>query len=332
GLLAVADACGYAGFNFALVAEDDEGSGEGGAAVANKLVADPTFVAMAGPLFSGATAAAMPIYDAAGIAMLSPSATNPPLTAMGSAVFNRLPFTDAAQGAAAADYMFNKLGFTKVAFLHDGEDYGKGLAEAASAAFVALGGESVALQAITAGEADYTPILTTIAAESPDAIYYGGYNQEGAVIANQMKTVGLENATFFGCDGTYGADFAAQTGDNGVGSYHAIPRSPAETDKKANFDACYEEAYGIAPVTLSPFSYNSYDATQILIEAVKAVAVLGEDGNLYVPLDGVVAGVRGLTNYVGISGTYTCDAVGECNSEGPEIMVLEAGGEYVSAE
>jgi branched-chain amino acid transport system substrate-binding protein len=249
---------------------------------------------------------------------------------MGSAVFNRVPFTDAAQGADAADYMFNTLGFTKVAFLHDGETYGKGLAESASAAFVALGGESVTVEGITIGEADYTPVLTTLAAESPDAIYFGGYNQEGAVLTNQMKTVGLENATFFGCDGTFGADFAAQTGDNGIGTYHAIPRSPAETDRKANFDVCYELAYGVAPVVLSPFSYNSYDSTQILIAAVKEFAVLGEDGNLYIPRDAVVAAVRGLTDYVGISGTYTCSDVGECNSEGPQIMILEAGEEFAA--
>ena len=137
GLLAVADAGDHEGWTFELVAEDDEGGAEGGAAVANKLAADPTVVGVAGPLFSGATAAGIPIYDEAGIAMLSPSATNPPLTAMGSAVFNRIPFTDDAQGAAAADYMYITLGFTKIAVLHDGETYGKGLATIAKSEFEA---------------------------------------------------------------------------------------------------------------------------------------------------------------------------------------------------
>jgi branched-chain amino acid transport system substrate-binding protein len=331
GLLAVADACGYAGFDFELVAEDDEGGGEGGAAVANKLTADPTVVGLAGALFSGATAAGIPIYDAAGIPMLSPSATNPPLTSMGSAVFNRLPFTDIAQGAGAAAYMFDTLGFTKVAFLHDGEDYGKGLAEYASAAFVELGGESVSIQGITVGEVDYSPVLTTIAADAPDAIYFGGYNQEGAVLTNQMKTVGLENAVFFGCDGTFGADFLDQTGENGEGTYHATPKEPPATTTKENFDVCYESKYGVAPVVLSPFSYNSYDATTALITAVKAVSVLGEDGNLYVPRNAMVDAIRGLTDYTGISGTYTCDEIGECNAEGPQFWTV-TDGEYVTVD
>jgi branched-chain amino acid transport system substrate-binding protein len=87
-------------------------------------------------------------------------------------VFNRVPFTDEAQGEAAAAFMYDVLGFRKVAFLHDGQDYGKGLAEIAAATFETLGGEVVALMGITPGEADYSPVLSTIAAKSPDALYF----------------------------------------------------------------------------------------------------------------------------------------------------------------
>ncbi len=124
--IAVADAGDVQGFKFELVAEDDGGTPEGGAAVANKFVADPTIVAVAGHIFSGATAAAMPIYEKAGIPMMSPSATNPPLTQSGSKVFNRVAFTDAAQGKFAADYIFNVLGKKNIAVMHDGQAYGKG--------------------------------------------------------------------------------------------------------------------------------------------------------------------------------------------------------------
>lgn len=331
GLLAVAAAGGFEDWSFELIAEDDEGGAEGGAAVANKLAADPTVVGMAGPLFSGATAAGIPIYDSAGIPMLSPSATNPDLTRVGSAVFNRVPFTDEAQGTAAADYMFNTLGFTKIAVLHDGEDYGKGLAAIVKAEFEALGGEVVTFEGVTIGEADYTPILTTISASAPEAIYFGGYSAEGAVLTNQMKSIGLEDAVFFGCDGTFGADFLSLTGENGEGSYHATPKEPPATDEKEKFDADYLAAYGVAPGVLSPFSYNSYDCVTALITEVKAAAVVGDDGALYIPRGAVVDAIRNLTDYTGISGTYTCDDTGECNVEGPQFWIL-TGGEYVKAD
>ncbi len=327
GLIGVADAGEFEGFAFELIAEDDEGSPEGGAAVANKLVADPTFVAMAGPLFSGATAAAMPIYEAAGIPMMSPSATAGFLTEEGSSVFNRLPFVDPIQGAAAANFMFNELGVRTIAVLHDGEDYGRGLATIVKDEFEALGGTVAAFEGITPGEADYTPILSTVATQSPEVVYFGGYNQDGAVITNNMKAVGLEDAIFFGCDGTWGADYLAQTGENSEGSIHANTRAPEESDTKAAFDEAYMDAYGIAPVVLSPFSYNSYDAVTILTNAVKSVAFLGDDGNLYIPRGALVDEVRGTSGFVGV-GSYTCNEIGECNVEGPAFEQV-VDGEWV---
>ena len=139
---------GFEGWSYELVAEDTGGSGEGGAAVANKMVTDPTVVAIAGHIFTDSSAAAIPIYEKAGLPMMSPSATNPLLTALGSSVFNRLAFTDAAQGASAADLLFNTLGITKVALMHDGSGYGQGLADEVQANFEAFGGEVVAYEAI----------------------------------------------------------------------------------------------------------------------------------------------------------------------------------------
>ena len=73
--IAVKDAGTVEGFAFELVAQDDQGAPEGGAAVANKLATDPTVVAVAGHIFSGATEAAMPVSDKVGIPMMSPCVT-----------------------------------------------------------------------------------------------------------------------------------------------------------------------------------------------------------------------------------------------------------------
>jgi branched-chain amino acid transport system substrate-binding protein len=329
GKIAVADFPEFEGFQFELIAEDDGGTAEGGAAVANKFAADQTVVAVAGHLFSGASFAAMPIYEEIGIPMLSPSATNPDLVRQGSRVINRIPFTDEKQGAAAAEYMYNELGFRKVAFMHDGEDYGKGLAEIAAAEFEALGGEVVELMGVTSKEADYSPVLTTIAAKGPEAIYFGGYTQDAGVITNNMKTTGLEDVVFFGCDGTFGTDYLNRTGANGEGSYHATPRTPPQTPEKTAFDEAYMAAYGVGPGELSPFTWNSYDTTTALMTKVTEVAMLGDDGALYIPRGALVDAVRNLTNYTGISGTYTCDEVGDCNVEGPQFWVVE-NGEFVA--
>ena len=325
GFIAIDDFGDLNGFKFELVAEDDGGTPEGGAAVANKFASDPAVVAVAGHIYSGATSAAMPIYAKVGIPMLSPSASLPELTTLGSSVFNRIVFTDARQGPPAAEYLFNKLNVKKLAVLHDGSDYGKGLAEAVAAHFVKLGGEVVVTEAITKGETDYTPVLSAVAAKNPDGLYFGGYTAEGAIIVNQMKQTGLENVVFFGDDGTYGADFLARTGANGEGAFATIAPIPPDSPEKAAFDAAYLEKFGKEAGSLSPYTWNGYDATAALIQAVKSVAVTGSDGNLYVPRGALVTAVRTLTDYKGVGGTYTCDASGECNTLPPMFVVVKDG-------
>lgn len=324
GRVAVSDAGELEGFQFELIAEDDGGTAEGGAAVANKLVADQTVVAIAGHIYSGATASAMPIYEKIGLPMLSPSATNPPLTEMGSKVFNRIAFTDATQGQFAARYLYEVLGIRKLAAMHDGSDYGKGLAEIVRDTFTSLGGEVVSFSAITPDETDYTAPLAAVAATKPEALYFGGYTQEGAILANQMKQTGLENAVFFGCDGTYGQDFLTRTGNNGEGAF-AVSLTPADTEEKLKFDAAYEETFGVQPGTLSPYTWNGYDVVATLIGQVKSVAILGSDGNLYIPRGALVDAVRNLKDVKGLTGTFTCDAKGECNASGPIFVTIQDG-------
>ena len=103
--------------------------------------------------------------------------------------------------------------------MHDGQAYGQGLAQVVNDEFTKLGGTVTDFQAITPGESDYSAPLAAIAANSPEALYYGGYVAEGVVLVNGMKSAGLTDTVFFGCDGTFGQDFLDRTGENGEGAY-----------------------------------------------------------------------------------------------------------------
>lgn len=327
--LAVADFGTLEGWTVEFVAEDDLASSEGGAAVATKLSSDPAFVAMAGHAFSGATAAAMPIYEKAGIPMLSPSATNPDLTAQGSTVFNRNAFTDLEQANGAAEYIYNVLGVRKLAAIHDGGDYGQALAKAVNDKFVALGGESVAFEAITPGESDYSAVLAAIAAKAPEILYFGGYNAEASVLVNQMAAAGLDGVVFYGGDGVYGLDFIAKAGANAEGAF-ATTLVPATSEQIDRFNKLYKDTYGTEAGVLSAYTWNSYDAVTALLTAIKSVAVVSGD-TLYIPRGELVTAVRTMTNFQGIAGVITCKENGECNASGPVIYVVKDG-KWVAAD
>jgi branched-chain amino acid transport system substrate-binding protein len=323
--IAVTDAGEFEGFKFELVTEDDQGSPELGAAIANKFVSDPTFVAIAGHIFSGATAAAMPIYEKAGLPMMSASATNPALTASDSKVFNRVAFSDTAQGAFAAEYLYNNLGFRKIAVMHDGSDYGQALSEVTAARFQELGGEILDTQAITPGQDEYSAPLAAIASKKPEAVYFGGYNAEAVVLANQWAQSGLAGVVLFSDDGVYGEDFMTRAGANAEGVYSVGPSILPDSSQKSKFDEAYLSAFGKKAGELSPYTWNAYDSAATLAAAVKSVAVKGGDGSLYIPRGALVAAVRATKDFPGLTGTITCQPNGECGATGPQFYIAKGG-------
>jgi branched-chain amino acid transport system substrate-binding protein len=323
GMLAAEDAGELEGFAFELLVEDTQGSGEGGASVANLYVSDPDVVAIAGHTFSGSTEAAIPIYYAARLPMLSPSATKADLTDGPQDVFNRIPFTDDLQGQFAAEYLYNVLGVTKLAVMHDGTAYGNGVAERVQEVYMSLGGEVVAFEAITPGETDYSAVLTDVGASDPEAIYFGGYYPEAAVIAQGMPVAGMEDVLLFSDDGSYGEAFIELAGPHAEGVY-AATGAPLDSAAKAEFDAYFESIYGDAPGAISTFTWHGYDIVDALIQTIKSVAILGDDGSLYIPREALVEAVNGLAGYEGLTGVLTCNG-GECNASGPSFQVVQDG-------
>ena len=140
-------------------------------------------------MFSGATLAAGPKYQTAGLPMISPSATNPDITNLGTFIW-RICITDAVQGKGLADYTVNNLGLKNIAIMYDDSDYGRGLADATEAAAKAIGGTVVDKEQYTSGDTDFKPQLTKIKAGNPELIFLSGYYPEGSKIASRPVSSG----------------------------------------------------------------------------------------------------------------------------------------------
>ncbi len=321
--LAIKDNPDIEGFEIELLIEDTQGTPEQGAAVANKLAAETRLIGVAGHTFSGSTEAAIPIYEDAHIVMVSPSTTLVDLPMKGPNVYNRVAFSDGDQGRMAADYIYNVLGVRKVVGVHDGGAYGQGLVTVMTDSFMGLGGEVLDIQAITPGVGNYSAQLADIATLNPELVYYGGYDADAAVIVTQMAVAGLGDATFFGCDGTYGANYLDISGDAAEGTYSTyVPIPPTAAFDK--FKADYEADYGDPQGKLSPFSPHGYDAASVLIEAAKSVAVK-DGGSLIIPRQAMAQAVRSLKDFTGLTGTLTNDGTGNLAAAEPLFMVVVGG-------
>jgi len=130
----------------------------------------------------------MPIYEAASIPMMSPSATNPPLTTTGSKVFNRCVFTDAPRVNLLLRIFTTNWASRIWQSCMMARPMARVLHRLLNDQFKGLGGTVVAFNAITPGESDYSAALADIASKKPQALFYGGYTAEAVVIVNQMKT------------------------------------------------------------------------------------------------------------------------------------------------
>jgi len=304
-------------FTLALDVQDDQCSREGGQAVASLFASDPRIVAVVGPTCSSACAGAGPIFDEAGYSMISSSCTAPNLTDPedGFASFNRTTPNDSLQGAAAARFIFEELGVTSVATIHDGSPYGEGLTDVLAEAFTALGGEVVFADAVSVGDTDFRTLLEDVAAAQPGLIYFGGFPAEAARLIQQRAEVGLAETPFMGADGIRTPELISQAGEEAAEGVYASSPIPPAGEAVDSFVARYVETYGLEPT--AAFHTYSYDATNVILDAIEAVGSIDDDGNLVVSRAALRDYIRSYgaeEPVAGLSGVLSCNGMGDCAS------------------
>ncbi len=315
-----------------LQAEDDGCNAEGGQTSATKIVSNPQVVAMVGTSCSGAGVPAAKIIADAGYAMVSPSNTSPALTdpaQAGQPGYFRTAHNDEVQGRAMAEFAINELGVTKAAAIHDGDPYTEGLASVFAASFEELGGEIVAFEAEAADATNVEPLLTTVAAASPELIYFPVFIPLGSLLTNTAKTIpGLDGVVLAGADGIQSPSFLENTVGTSEGMYVSGPDlNFAGGFYQEEFLPAFIEKFGSEPT--APFHAHAWDATNMILDAVEKVAVQGNDGNLLIGRQALREALAATEGMEGITGTITCDENGDCAD--PKIAVNEVvNGDFTS--
>ena len=144
-----------------LVTFDSQGDPSVAPGLAQKAVTDKKLVGVVGPAFSGESKAADPIFDKAGLNIITASATNPALSENGWKTFHRILGNDATQGPAAAKYIKDILKAEKAFVVDDSSEYGKGLADIVRKD---LGGQVAGNDAIQQKQTDFSGTVTKVTA------------------------------------------------------------------------------------------------------------------------------------------------------------------------
>lgn len=303
---------GILGRQVELLIQDEQCDPNIATNAATRLVSDGAHVVM-GHICSGATRAALGIYREARIPVMSPSATNPPLTQSGEYPnFFRTIASDDMQAKLAVDYAVANLGIKKVAVLHDRGDYGRGFAEFAKQNLDEKGISVVMFEGITPGAMDYSSIIQRVRREGADSLIFGGYHPEASKLVTQMERRRVD-AVFISDDGVKDDSFLNVAGTAAEGAYVTGPKDLSALPLNQAAVEAFRAAYGAEP---GAFFQEGYAATLALLNAIEKAGSTDYDA--------VVKALR--TEYVDTPvGMIKFDEKGDAEGVGFSMFKVENG-------
>jgi len=261
---AVADinaAGGVTGKKLKLEVGDDACDPKQAVAVANQLSGKKvSFVA--GHFCSGSSIPASAVYAENNILMISPASTNPALTDQAASkgwknVF-RTCGRDDIQGTYAGKWLAKTYTGKGVAVIHDKSAYGKGLADETKKAMNAAGVKEAMYESITAGDKDFSALISKMKAANIEAIYFGGYHTEAGLIIRQAAEQGLK-AQFVGADSLVTDELWKIAGPAANGVLMTFNPDPRENPKAKDVVAKFK-SQGYDP---EGYTLLSYAAVQV---------------------------------------------------------------------
>jgi branched-chain amino acid transport system substrate-binding protein len=240
----------------------------------SRLIEKDRVAAIIGEVISSDTLAGVPIAERAGVPNLSPTATSPLVTQNRTYAF-RAAYVDDLQGKVAARFAWKNLKARRVAVLIDqAQDYCVGLANFFVAEFQRRGGQIVSKSYIQTGDQDFSAQISALKGAKPDLIYAPNYYTEVALLAKQLKDLGVKTPVLTG-DGAQVPELVSIGGEavNGIYFTALFHRQAINTDLGKKFMQAYESTY---KKPLDGFSALGGDGYFLLTAAMTRVG--GTDG------------------------------------------------------
>jgi len=257
---------GVMGKQLTLVVGDDQCDPKQAVQVANDLVQQGV-VFVAGHFCSGSSIPASAVYAEEGILEITPASTNPAFTedafTKGIKTLFRTCGRDDKQGSFAGPWIAKTFAGKNVAVLDDRSAYGQGLANETAKNMVASGMTPAMRENYTAGDKDFSALISKMKAAKIDVVYIGGYHPDSALMMRQSREQGF-GAQFISADATNSQEFWSISGPAGEGMRFSDASSAINLDSAkavvAKFRADNYEPEG--------YTLSSYAAIQAWAEAV----------------------------------------------------------------
>lgn len=273
---------GIDGHPIKLVIFDDQNDPEIAQQKAQEIAEQQKFLTVLGHFYSSTAIAAGKVYQQAGIAAISGSATAKAVTEDNDWYF-RTVFSNKSQANFLASYVFKILQQPRASIIYDQDDYGSSLATTFANTFKGLGGNIQHQWSFANTEASLATTqrqiiddLTSENTKDPGVIFFATHDIEATQIITQMKRSGL-NYPLIGADSLGTVIFSdrfnqypeeqANPGYFSNGIYATSPLIfDVASEQAQDFKTKFIEQYESEP-TWAAATY--YDAALVAISAIK---------------------------------------------------------------
>ena len=315
---------GINGHPLELVIYDTEGDATKAVLNANKLIEKDNVLAIVGPSLSGTTLGVIPIAEKGQVPLISCAASVKITTPVKKWVF-KTPQTDVMAVAKIYNYIKGQ-GVKKIAILTVSNAFGDSGRQQLLEQSADYGYEIVADESFGPQDTDMTPQLTKIRALKPQAIICWGTNPGPAVIAKNMRQLGIKTP-LYQSHGVASKKFIELAGEeaNGIilpAGKILVAGDLADSDPQKQvlqkYVADYEAKYQAA---VSGFGGYAWDGLQILAQALEKA---GDDRAK------IRDEIEKIDGYVGISGIFRFSPEDHngLNKEEAFVMVRIVGGDW----
>jgi branched-chain amino acid transport system substrate-binding protein len=315
------------GHDIGLINEDTMCTSEGSEMAANTIVANPDIAAVVGTTCSSAALTAAPIISSAGYTIVSPSNTSPILTDPGvhEAGYLRVSWNDRNQAIVIAEFVKNHSATTS-AVIVDGDLYSTNLGETFVGTFEARNGTNLTFEVADPNGSDAAGAINAIiSAEIPDLLYLPVLEPlASALVIEARATPALDGTQLVGIQGVVSREFIDTAGDAAEDMlFTAYDLSFTDSSGYATFSTAYFNKFHEYPKTY--YSAFSFDATNVILDAIEKAGVIDADNTLYVGRQALRDALFSTYGYDGLTGSITCNSLGDCAAVGFDILTVNEG-------
>ncbi len=315
--MAMDDLSGKDGITFELVFKDNKGDSTETAKLTTQLIKVDKVDVIVGAVASTNTLKAAKVAQENGIPLMTPASTNATITEKGDFI-SRICFIDPVQGSVLARLAREDLSRGKAVIIVDSaSDYSIGLQQSFTESFTAAGGEILSVETFTAGEADFSALITKVADSGADVLFIPAYYGD---VGPMLKQAGEKwsSIPIVSGDGIDSPDFYALMGDYSGDIYMSSHFSPDDTNPTVqNFVSEYKSRFGKTPGAMAALGY---DAGLALHDARKRA---GSDDPI-----ALRDAINSITDLAGVTGSITINAQRNADKDVVILKVSPAGAAF----